>query len=339
MLRRAACLFLVLVLIACDKPVRAAIIYQTGFEGPKFLANQPLAGQDSWDNQFYDGSYLGPNAFVSLVHPSTGLQSLEVRGGDLTTLSSGYAVGSYRRYVDYDVASSPLSTIRISVDARIDGPPTEATPDFVTGDFMSANLVGFTDAGEVGEMYLSSDGHIYGTSVNGGYLFAYPAELGQYHTMRMDFDFAERTASYFVNGDRLGTEPFDPLNVSTVFSRGSLLSLVLDPDTLNRDRFHYAARFDNFSIKAVPEPNSAILGCIAVGSISGVVTGRRILRKLSSRVLPKVQFGPKKSSTFYRPLNSLAHPIQQRKGFWRGAPIAFGLGATRARNSAPSSIL
>lgn len=244
----------------------AEMLYATSFESPTFHSGQPLVGQDGWQNQVFDGNALGPNAFISFAQPSQGLQSFQVNGGDLTPTGVGYAVGSYRKFVNYDLAAASFPTIQLRVDLRIDGAPTDPTPDNVTGDFISANLAGFTDDGPLGELFLSSDGHLYGVSAGGEYLFAKPTEMGRYYRVGMDYDFTARTVSYFVDGELLGVEPLDPNNLSTNFSRGSLVSVVLEPDPLNRDRSAYTAYFDNFSIQAVPEP--ATFGLAIAGGIA-----------------------------------------------------------------------
>lgn len=270
-------LLLTLAVWSSTSGASAEMLYATSFESPPFQAGQPLVGQDGWQNQVFDGNALGPNAFISLEHPSQGLQSFQVDGDELTPTGFDYAVGSYRKFVNYDLAAASFPTIRLRVDMRLDGPPTDPTPDNVLGDFVSANLVGFTDDGAVGELFLSSDGHIYGVSAGGAYLFAKPTEMGRYYRVGMDYDFTARTASYFIDGELLGVEPLDPNNLSTNFSRGSLLSLALDPDPLSRDRSAYTAYFDNFSIQAVPEP--ATIGLAIAGGLVAWLA-RKVMRRV-----------------------------------------------------------
>ena len=80
--------------------------------------------------------------------------------------------------------------IRIEADMRLDGPQTTQTADRTTGDYFSVNLAAFSDDGDLGEMSLSSDGHVYSYSAADSYLYERPINLGQYYHLTMDLDFA-----------------------------------------------------------------------------------------------------------------------------------------------------
>ncbi len=269
MSRKIECCVLIAMLCGAVPAARAQNVYQTGFEDPPFVAGQPLVGQDGWVIQLFNGSPLGPNAAISTAHPASGLQSVLVQGADLTPTGVGYDVGSYRKFVDFDVAAAGSPIVRIQADMRLDGPLTPQTDDRVTGDFLSVNLVAFSTDGNVGEMSLSSDGHAYSYSAGGSYLFERPVSLGQYQQLGMDLDFAAGMTTYRLNGEILGTQPFADGFMSEVLNRGSLVVYAVDPDPLGRDRNAYTAYYDNFSIAVVPEPNGwGPLMCSVIGAVA-----------------------------------------------------------------------
>src|SRR5262249_51876528 len=154
-----------------------------------------------WVVQVYNGSPLGPNGVISTAQPESGSQSVQVHGSDLTPTDIGYAAGSYRRFVDYDVAAAGFPIVRVEAHVRIDGPGTSQTADRVTGDFFSANLATFSaDGDDFGELSLSSDGYVYAYSADDSYLDERPINLGQYYHLVLDLNFAARTTTFRFNG-------------------------------------------------------------------------------------------------------------------------------------------
>lgn len=250
--------------------------FASGFENPPYTAGQPLFGQDGWDVQVVGGSALGPNAKVTTTQPKSGLQSLEVKGSDLTPLTSiGYNVGVYRRYVNLDVAGASNPVIRVAADLRIDGPQTTQTDDRMTGDLFSANLKAFSLDGSLGEFSLSSDGHVYVYTDNDSYLFGAPAALGVYHRLALDLDFTNKTTTFSIDGTKLGSIPFTDGYTSSVLTHGTLLAYGLNPDSLHRDLTPYTAYYDNFSIASVPEPSTFVLAAVAALGMAGAAARRR----------------------------------------------------------------
>jgi hypothetical protein len=243
--------------------VQSQIIYSTGFEEPALVAGSPLAGQDGW----VAGAgpvpfFLSDNAAV-IAAPAKKHgdgQTVVVEGADLVHqdiingATGGYydAIGSYRRAVDYDTGGT--QTVRVSVDVRLDG---RATPH---SNFFSASIVAIASNDEggnegVGELAISSDGHVYGSSGQDlvpEFLTSVHVASGRSHNLAIEVDFAERTYSFYVDGDWLGTFDFEPFVPSGVLRRGSIVTYAA-PDTKKDKKADHAATYDNFAIEVVSE--------------------------------------------------------------------------------------
>jgi len=237
----------------------AQIIYSTGFEAPALVAGGPLAGQDGWSP---GPPFLSPNAAVitaSAKQHKNG-QTVVVDGADLVSsdfvngLTGGYydAIGSYRHNVTHDTGGT--QTVRISADVRLDG---RVTPK---SNFFSASIaaIGLDDGGGasgIGELAISSDGHVYGYSSQDlvpEFLTSAHVALGRSHNLAIEVDFAERTYSFYVDGRWLGTFDFDPSATSNILRRGSMITYAA-PDTGNNKKADHTANFDNFAIEVVSE--------------------------------------------------------------------------------------
>ncbi len=238
----------------------AQSIYATGFEAPDLVAGSPLAGQDGW----VAGAgpvplFLSDNAAI-ITAAKKGGQTVRVDGADLVHqdiingLTGGYydAIGSYRHAVDYDTGGT--QTVRISADVRLDG---RATPH---NNFFSASIVALAlnddDGNEgVGELAISSDGHVYGSSGQDlvpVFLTSAHVALGISHNLAIEVNFAERTYSFYVDGSWLGTFDFEPFEPSGVLRRGSIVTYAA-PDTKKDKKADHAATIDNFAIEVVSE--------------------------------------------------------------------------------------
>ncbi|MCX6928626.1 MAG: hypothetical protein NT154_36255 [Verrucomicrobia bacterium] len=159
-------------------------IYSTRFEDPPFVAGQPLAGQDGW----IAPPPLSPEAaVVTTDKPRQGKQTVRVLGGDLVhqdfinEATGGYydAIGSYRHAADYD--SGGTQVVRVSAEVRIDGPKTANGNNFFSASIAAIGLDDNGDASGVGELAISSDGHVYGYSSQDlvpTFLVSAPARLG-----------------------------------------------------------------------------------------------------------------------------------------------------------------
>jgi len=219
-------------------------LYTTGFEKPTFLPGSILAGQDGWvaPPPFSPAAAVIAAAKKNNPHG----QTLRVSGSDLEHqdfiggATGGYydAIGSYRRAVNYDTGGT--KTLRISVDVLLDG---RRTPQ---GDFFSASLSGIGQSDEgaegIGQLTISSDGHVYGSSGQD----LVPVFL------TIEMDFAERTYSFYVDSKWLGTFDFEPRETYSLFSRASLITLT-GPDTAQDKKADHAANFDHFKIEVLPD--------------------------------------------------------------------------------------
>jgi hypothetical protein len=252
----ARSLFIASLTIGALQTATAQNIYSTGFEKPAFTAGSPLAGQDGW----IAPPPLSPNAALVSTAKKKGHngQTVRVEGADLVpqdfinASTSGYydAIGSYRRSVDYDTGGTQI--VRISADVKLDG---RKTPH---DNFFSASIgaIGVEDTGDssgIGELAISSDGHVYGYSGQDlvpVFLASVHVSLGQWHELAIEVDFAERTYSFFVDDRWLGTFDFDPSANTDILRRGSMITYAA-PDTDKHEKVDHAAIFDNFSIKVV----------------------------------------------------------------------------------------
>ena len=238
----------------------AQSIYTTGFEAPALLAGFPLAGQDGWvAGQGPVAFFLSDNAAIITAEKKGG-QTVRVDGAALVHqdiingATGGYydAIGSYRHAVDYDTGGT--QTVRISADVRLDG---RATP---RSNFFSASIVAVaynTEGGSegVGELAISSDGHVYGSSGQDlvhAFLTSAHVAPGRSHNLAIEVDFAKRTYSFYVDGSWLGTLDFEPFEPSGVLRRGSIV-VYAAPDTKKDKKAEHAANFDNFAIEVVSE--------------------------------------------------------------------------------------
>lgn len=264
---------------AVANPGAAQILYKTGFEAPEFVAGQPLAGQQGW----FAPPPLSPNAAViSTDNPRQGKQSVLVQGGDLEhqdfikEATGGYydAIGSYRKPVCPDDAQPGCTAvegadnpygydakgkvIRVSAHVRVDGRYTPGS------NFFSASIspigLGTEDWGGVGELAISSDGHVYGytgTDLVPELQVKDRVTLGEWHTLAVEADFAARKSAFFVDDECVGVISFDPQvfdpQVSTdALLRGSMLVYAAPDSTTGERKLYekkdYSAQFDQFAI-------------------------------------------------------------------------------------------
>jgi hypothetical protein len=251
---------LALPLLVALSPARGQIIYETGFEAPTFVAGLPLAGQDGW---IAPPPFSPDAAVVTTDKPRQGKQTVRVLGADLVhqdflgQLTGGYydALGSYRHAVDYETGGKGV--VIVSAHVRIDGPRTPKGNNFFSASIATrTTLTDGTTAG-TGELALSSDGNAYGYSGNENTptLLAHTrAKLGEWHNLAVVVDFSNRTYSFFVDEDYLGTFAFDTnigagVDYTTVFKRGSLVTYA-GPDTATLKKADYSSHYDHFVIQA-----------------------------------------------------------------------------------------
>jgi hypothetical protein len=220
--------------------------YATGFEPPTFVLGE-LDGQDVWLTLVAPTS----SAVISDTNPASGLQSMEVFGDQLAPHVDipGILTSQPRIKFAYDGFVRGTSLVELSVDALLDGPPTDY-------DLVSANLTPFVSGWYLGDsLFVSSNGNVFicGCDEPGGIKqcpVTIPIEPGEYQRLSMRIDFSTRATQYFVNGDwsaRLFTCRGAP---TSLFFKGNFLSLnaVADPSVV--DPSEYTAFFDNYSAMA-----------------------------------------------------------------------------------------
>lgn len=258
-IRRLNSLLAAILLTAAFTTASASDVYSTAFEKSSFTAGQPLAGQDGW----IAPPPLSPEAAVITTgKPRQGRQTLQVLGSNLVPQefivedTDGYyeAIGSYRRNVDYD--TNGTQTVIVSAHIRVEGDLTST--NFFSASIAAIGLDAEGNASGVGELAISSDGHVYGYSSQDlvpTFLTSAPISLGEWHDLAIHVDYAARTYTFFVDGESLGTFAFDPSVESEVFRRGSIITYAA-PGTATLQKDDYAAYFDKFTIKAVGKKRS-----------------------------------------------------------------------------------
>ena len=267
-------------------PGATQILYKTGFEVPAFAASQPLVGQAGWTAP----PPLSPDAaMISAEKPRQGRQSVLVPGADLVhqdfinELTQGYydAIGSYRKPVcaiatqpgcatvvdeldsenSYTGYEANGRVVRVSAHVRVDGRRTPGKNFFSAS--VGAVAVGTrSDTGKlapegVGEVAISSDGHVYGYSgahpVPTPFLVKDRVTLGEWHTLAVEADFAQRKTRFFVDDEYIGWIWFDNQVTTDLLLRGSLLVYAApESGTAERTLYEkkdYRAHFDQFAIR------------------------------------------------------------------------------------------
>ena len=227
---------------------RGDVLYSTGFESMPFQAGQTINGRGGFLVSPGDPSAM----MITTSNAYDGNQALQV-GGSLLG-STGFAQGAATINPNYDAIANANPVITLEVHARLDGPSTN-TNNGTLDDLVSVNLDALLFDNSYFSTFISSDGQAYGY-VNQSYVFSGPAALGQYHDLKLVLDFNRRASSFIVDGNVLGTEPFDSTVGSTILVNAdmSMNSLIFP--------YQYTGNFDDFSITATPEPAAGMLPII-----------------------------------------------------------------------------
>jgi hypothetical protein len=249
-------------------------LYGTSFDGPAYApgsAGGPAAA-DGW-------SVAGPAQSQAVITPDQALRITSLNDPSVRGLSAAWV-----RQMTYDPSASGNPIVTYSADVRIDGPGTAAGR---AGDVLTGNLVAFGDGAtkpSVGQMWLSSNGTVYaGASGAAPGQFEAAAGLGVFQHLAMTLNFADMTASYFLNGQQFGTESFGPSVTSPILG-GVVLGAGGPPDPTRYNVDDYAITFDNVSVTAsaagggavtTPEPTSLALAGLGIVALAG----RRLRRK------------------------------------------------------------
>ncbi len=261
---KTKCLLLASLFGAALYSAPAQTIYRTGFEKPLIVAGAPLAGQDGW----VAPPPLSPDAaVVTTDNPRIGRQTVRVRGADLVPqdfineATGGYydALGSYRHTVDYDASGK---VVVVSAYVRVDGKKTALGDNFFSASITARATLANGDNAGVGELAISSDGHVYGSSGNESvptFQTSTRVELGRWHRLAVVIDFRTHKYSFFVDLRFQGSFAFDTNNLdengdlvdyTNVLTRGSFVTYAA-PDDGALQKANYSATYDEFSIRAL----------------------------------------------------------------------------------------
>jgi serine/threonine protein kinase len=108
-----------------------------------------------------------------------------------------------------------------------------------------------SSADGVGELAVSSDGHVYGycgCNLVPKFQASAPIALDAFHKLAVDVDFRQRTYAFVVDGTPLGAAfPFPDDVKTSVLVRASLIAYA-GPDTSTLRKRDYMAYYNNLSI-------------------------------------------------------------------------------------------
>ncbi len=225
---------------------RGDVLVSTNFDSAPFQAGQTINGRGG----FLVSPGVPSAMMITTSNAFDGGQALEAIGSQLTGPSIFYQTAATTD-PNYDAIANGNPIITLEVHARLDGPSTD-TGNGTADDIASVNLDALLSDNSYFSTYLSSNGQAYGY-VNQNYVFSGAAALGQYHDLKLVLDFNQRASTFIVDGNVLGTEPFDSTIQSSVLVNAdmSLNSLILPAQ--------YTGTFDDFSVTATPEPSAGAI--------------------------------------------------------------------------------
>lgn len=229
---------------------RGDVLESTGFESAPFQAGQSINGRGG----FLVSPGDPPAMVITTTNPFAGAQALQVIGNQISEASDFYQSAAT---VDpnYDAIANGNPIITLEVHARLDGPSTD-TGNGTADDITSVNLDALLSDNSYFSTYISSNGQAYGY-VNQNYVFSGTAALGQYHDLKLVLDFNQKASTFIVDGNVLGTEPFDSSIQSSVLVNADMsLNSIIAPT-------QYSGTFDDFSVTATPEPAAGVIFIIA----------------------------------------------------------------------------
>lgn len=222
------------------------VLVSTGFEGQTYTSGAPLDGQDGWV-----GVHGGNAIRVSDTNANHGKQCVEILGSGLVPSGGSPIVEAYGgKFLEYDPVADGRRMVRLKVSASLAGP---ATGVGIENDLISANFYTATTAGEnLGSFFVSSNGRVYGNGGGGQYyLFEAPYTLGTYVDLELVLDFDQRTTTFVVDNQEIGTAPMHP----TPLVSTELMAVALEVSAATWgltpvQRSAYVGRFDDCAVTA-----------------------------------------------------------------------------------------
>jgi len=229
---------------------RGDVLVSTNFDSAPFQAGQSINGRGG----FLVSPGVPSAMMITTSNAFDGGQALEAIGSQLTGSSVFYQTAATTD-PNYDAIANGNPIIALEVHARLDGPSTD-TGNGTADDITSVNLDALLSDNSYFSTYISSNGQAYGY-VNQNYVFSGTAALGQYHDLKLVLDFNRRASTFIVDGNVLGTEPFDSTIQSSVLVNADMsLNSLIAPT-------QYTGTFDDFSVTANPEPAAAVIFIVA----------------------------------------------------------------------------
>ena len=208
----------------------AVVLYATSYEDSGYAVGD-LSGQNGWANSF------GVDATVNSGLARTGSQSLEIRqlaGQDPFGLTT--RVGPY---------STSLPQVSVEQSIYLAGTTGWNSP----ATFLSPISLG-GDNGFIAQLPVRNGAHVrFGNT-------ELPIVPETWIDLKLVLDFPTQTASAFVNGSHIGSQPFE--NAATQLSQVELWH-VFDNTDFESPGPSNSFFVDDLRITAVPEPGSGLL--------------------------------------------------------------------------------
>lgn len=246
--------------------VHAGSIYSTGFEAPAFTAGELVAGQDGWTSRF--GKPIGT---IETDVPRSGSQYLRAVFSDFPSSPAPIADEAFRPIVNYDAIANGTPLLNLSVDARLDGPVI--SDDVINAVFEAIPADIDAHGFPFGQFSISADGnlYVYGSQFD-DFLIVSGIQLGRYYHLEMILDFPGRQTIFLLDGIALATFAFSNEIQSTILDSAAVDALAINDAALLSG---YTARFDNYSISAVPEPTTSSFLALGLAFFYGRVRHHR----------------------------------------------------------------
>lgn len=222
-------------LAVCPPALAEVVLYEGGFEGPGFSANQKVAGQDGWVAAF-DQNVNAAN--ITTERARGGTQSVKIVGAVMGLYRGrDYYAGFYQRAVSFDPITSSTPIVEFSVDAfYVPG----------QGGWGARAQVELLDSSDnfIGAFSVDADGTVLAFNEQSP-MVQTTCDISVWNSFSTTINYVDRTVEFRVNGVAFGTVVLDPVVLDY---REAALSLVHNGAPNN-----HVVYFDNYRVTARSE--------------------------------------------------------------------------------------